>query len=74
MLIESQKKGLAKIDGMLLERLLAALPAMVDDGRRTSFIETVAVQDISSVVANIVTELAKKGNVSILSTRSSKLD
>lgn len=61
-LIESQKKGTGKIDGMLLERLLSALPAMCENERHASFIETVAVQEISAVVANIVTELAKKGD------------
>lgn len=62
--IESQKKGTGKIDGMVLERLLAALPAMVEDGRHASFLETVAVQEISGIVAQIVVEMGKQGNVS----------
>lgn len=64
-LIQSQKKGLGKIDGMLLERLLAALPAMMEDGRHASFLETVAVQEISGAVAKLVVEIGKQGNVSV---------
>ncbi len=65
--IETQKKGIGKIDGMVLERLLAALPAIAEDGRNASFLETVAVQEISGVVAKLVTEIGKQGSVSILS-------
>lgn len=65
--IESQKKDTSKIDGMVLERLLAALPAMAEDGRQASFLEIVAVQEISGVVAQMVVEMGKLGNVSGLS-------
>jgi nuclear pore complex protein Nup98-Nup96 len=65
-LTEGQKKGIGKIDVMALERLLAALPAMVEDGRHASFLETVAVQEISGVVAQLVVEIGKQGHVSIL--------
>lgn len=60
--IDAQKKG--KVDVMVLERLLTALPAMVEDGRHASFPETVAVQEISGVVAQMVVEMGKHGNVS----------
>jgi nuclear pore complex protein Nup98-Nup96 len=63
-IIEAQKKGISKIDVMVLERLLAALPAMVEDGRHASFLEVVAVQEISGVVAQLVVEMGKQGNVS----------
>jgi nuclear pore complex protein Nup98-Nup96 len=65
--IEAQKKGTGKIDGMVLERLLAALPAMAEDGRHASFLENVAVQEISGVVAHVVVEMGKQGHVSKLS-------
>jgi nuclear pore complex protein Nup98-Nup96 len=66
-LIEAQRKGTGKIDEMVLERLLAALPAMAEDGRHASFLETVAVQEISGVVAQMVVEMGKQGNASGLS-------
>lgn len=65
-IIEAQKKVTGKIDGMVLERLLAALPAMAEDGRHASFLETVAVQEISGVVAHMVVEMGKQGQVSRL--------
>jgi nuclear pore complex protein Nup98-Nup96 len=62
--MESQKKGLGRIDGMVLERLLASLPAMVLAERHPSFLETVAVQEISGVVSRVVAELTKHSHVS----------
>lgn len=63
---ETQRKGTGKIDEMALERLLAALPAMAVDERHVSFLETVAVQEISGVVAKLVVEMGRQGNVSSL--------
>lgn len=63
-IIESQKKGIGKADVMVLERLLATLPAMVEEGRHASFLETVAVQEISGVVAQMVIEMGRHSSVS----------
>jgi len=62
--VETQQKGTDKLDGMALERLLAALPAIAEEGRNASFLETVAVQEISGVIAKLVVEMGKQGNVS----------
>jgi nuclear pore complex protein Nup98-Nup96 len=64
-LVESQKKGLGRVDGMLLERLLSSLPALVRADRHPSFLETVAAQEISGVVSRVMAELAKHGHVSL---------
>lgn len=63
-LLEAQKKGMAHLNSGILERLMAALPAMTADGRGTGFLETVAVQEISGAVAKMVIDMGKDGNVS----------
>jgi nuclear pore complex protein Nup98-Nup96 len=61
-LLESQKKS-QEFDLRVLERLLAGLPAAVEDARHPAFMETVAIETMSGVVAKTVVELAKKGEV-----------
>ncbi|PBP27840.1 nucleoporin SONB [Diplocarpon rosae] len=55
----SDKKGYA-IDELLIERLLSGLPAVVQDARHPSFMETVAIETISAVVAKSVVAIGKK--------------
>jgi nuclear pore complex protein Nup98-Nup96 len=62
-LLDGEKSG--KIDTSIVERLLGCLPAMLVDARHATFFETVAVQEISNVVAKIVTT---RGNVSYTSS------
>jgi nuclear pore complex protein Nup98-Nup96 len=64
-LVESQRKGLGKVDGMVLERLLAALPAIVRTDRHPGFLERVAAQEISGALSRVMAELARHGHVSI---------
>ncbi|KAI9049105.1 hypothetical protein LZ554_006953 [Drepanopeziza brunnea f. sp. 'monogermtubi'] len=59
-LLQSDKKGYA-VDDLLLERLLAGLPAVVQDSRHPSFMETVAIETISGVVAKTVIAISKRG-------------
>jgi nuclear pore complex protein Nup98-Nup96 len=65
-ILEVQKKGLSNLNSQTLERLFAALPAMVEHARHASFLEIVAVQDISGVLAKLVVELGAHGQVSIV--------
>jgi nuclear pore complex protein Nup98-Nup96 len=62
-LLHNDKKG-QPIDDLVLERLLSGLPAVVQESRHPSFMETVAVETISGVVAKTVITLGKKGDVS----------
>jgi nuclear pore complex protein Nup98-Nup96 len=64
-LLDCQKQGRA-VDHAALERLLAALPAVTEDGSHTGFMERVAVETISGVVAKTAVALGKKGEVSFL--------
>ncbi|KAH6680270.1 putative nucleoporin [Halenospora varia] len=58
--LDSQKRG-RTIDHAVLERLLAGLPAVVEDSRHPSFMETVAVETISGAVAKVVIAMGKHG-------------
>ncbi len=62
-LLHNDKKG-RPVDDLVLERLLSGLPAVVQDSRHPSFMETVAVETISGVVAKTVIAMSKKGEVS----------
>jgi nuclear pore complex protein Nup98-Nup96 len=64
-LLDSQKK-FEVVDHAVLERLLAGLPAVVEESRHPAFMETVAIKTISGVVAKTVVGLGKKGEVSLL--------
>jgi nuclear pore complex protein Nup98-Nup96 len=57
-LLDCQKKS-NPVDSLVLERLLAGLPAVVADERRAAFMETVAIETMSGVVAKIVAEMRK---------------
>ncbi|ESZ94682.1 hypothetical protein SBOR_4933 [Sclerotinia borealis F-4128] len=59
-LLESQKKS-QELDLAVLERLLAGLPAVVAKSRHPAFMETVAIETISGVVARAVVDIEKKG-------------
>ena len=64
-LLDSQKK--AESPGFaVLNRLLAGLPAVVEESRHPGFMETVAIQTMSGVVAKAVVEIGKKGEVCYL--------
>ncbi|CZS94505.1 related to Nup98-Nup96 precursor [Rhynchosporium graminicola] len=65
-LLHNDKKG-APIDDLVLERLLSGLPAVVQESRHPSFMETVAVETISGEVAKTVIAIGKKGDKSNLS-------
>lgn len=65
-LLDSEKKGWP-VDHALLTRLLAGLPAVVDEARHPEFMERVAIEIISGVVAKTVVALGKKGEVSLSS-------
>ncbi|KAK0124253.1 hypothetical protein ONS95_009226 [Cadophora gregata] len=64
-LLHNDKKG-HPIDDLVLERLLSGLPAVVQDSRHPSFMETVAIETISGVVAKTVIVMGKKGEKSNL--------
>ena len=53
------------LDYAVIDRLLAGLPAVVEEARHPSFLETVAIETISSVVAKAVAAMGKKGDVSL---------
>ncbi|KAF4637950.1 hypothetical protein G7Y89_g131 [Cudoniella acicularis] len=59
-LLDCQKKGRV-VDQLVLERLLAGLPAVVEDSRHPSFMERVAVETISGTVAKVVINMGKHG-------------
>ncbi|KAG4034153.1 hypothetical protein MFRU_003g01280 [Monilinia fructicola] len=59
-LLETQKKS-QELDLAVLDRLLAGLPAVVEESRHPAFMETVAIETISGVVAKAVVEMEKKG-------------
>ncbi|QSZ30745.1 hypothetical protein DSL72_000303 [Monilinia vaccinii-corymbosi] len=59
-LIESRKKR-QEHDLAVLDRLLAGLPAVVEESRHPAFMETVAIATISGVVAIAVIKMQKKG-------------
>jgi nuclear pore complex protein Nup98-Nup96 len=63
-LLDSEKRG-RPIDHALLARLLAGLPAVVEDSRHPVFMERVAIETISGFVAKMVVALGKKGDVSL---------
>jgi nuclear pore complex protein Nup98-Nup96 len=62
-LLDCEKKGWT-IDPALLQRLLAGLPNVVEESRHPGFMETVAIETISGVVAKLVVAIGKKGEVS----------
>lgn len=62
-LLDSEKRGRA-VNQSLLERLLSGLPAVVEESRHPGFMEKVAIETISEVVAKTVVALGKKGEVS----------
>jgi nuclear pore complex protein Nup98-Nup96 len=61
--LDCEKKGWT-IDPALLRRLLAGLPNVVEESRHPGFMETVAIETISGVVAKLVVAMGKKGEVS----------
>lgn len=61
-LLEAQKRG-RPVDDALVERLLSGLPAIVQEARHPSFMETVAAETISGVVAKVVVSQGKTGKV-----------
>jgi len=63
-LLESQSKG-KEPDYSLLQRLLAGLPAVVQGSRHPVFMETVAMECISGIVAKVVAATGVKGEVSL---------
>lgn len=65
-LLDMQKSGRhGKDDSQVLERILSSLPAMVAAGKSPSFMEVVAIKEISGVVAKLVIEMGRQGLVSI---------
>lgn len=62
-LLDRQKTGKA-LEYAVVDRLLAALPAVVEDTRHPNFMETVAIETISGIVAGAVTVVGQKGDVS----------
>ncbi|TVY49144.1 Nucleoporin [Lachnellula occidentalis] len=66
-LADGEKKS-RKVDGQVLERLLAGLPAVVEESRRPDFMERVAVETISATVAQVVVARSKekdKSNINL---------
>jgi nuclear pore complex protein Nup98-Nup96 len=63
-LLDSEKRGWP-VDHALLARLLAGLPAVVEESRHPVFMERVAIETISGIVAKTVIALGKKGEVSL---------
>lgn len=61
-LLDCQKRA-KSIDILTLERLLAGLPAVVETSRKASFMEVVAIETISAVVAKAVVSMSKTGEV-----------
>lgn len=66
-LLDCDKKGGA-INPTVLQRLLAGLPAVVEESRHPAFMETVAIETMSGVVAKTVIVLSKNGEVSMFHT------
>jgi nuclear pore complex protein Nup98-Nup96 len=64
-LLAAQKGG-EQVDYAVIDRLLAGLPAAVEDSRHAGFMETVAVEIMSAVVAKAVAAMAQNGDVSLL--------
>jgi len=64
-LLDSQKEG-QSVDYPVLNRLLAGLPAAAEESRHPGFMETVAIETMSGVVAKAVVEMGKNGEVSFL--------
>lgn len=63
-LLDDQRRGTA-VDGAVLKRLLVGLPAVVEGSRHAGFMETVAIETMSGVVAQTVVALRKRGEVCI---------
>lgn len=63
-LLDSQKKG-QSVYYPVLNRLLAGLPAVVEESRHPGFMETVAIKTMGGVVAKTVVEMGKKGEVGL---------
>jgi len=61
-LLEAQKRG-HPIEDDLIDRLLSGLPAVVQEARCPSFLETVAAETISGVVAKVVVSQGRTGKV-----------
>jgi len=66
-LLDSEKKG-SPVDGFVLQRLLAGLPAISQASRNPDFMETVAIETISSDVAQVVMLMGEIGEVSYSSS------
>jgi nuclear pore complex protein Nup98-Nup96 len=64
-LLDYEKKAKA-LDYSVVERLLSGLPNVVEESRHPSFLETVAIETISGIVAKTVVALGKKGDVSLV--------
>ena len=67
-LLDSQKE-VEPVNPAILERLLAGLPAVVEESRQPAFMETVAIETISGIVAKAVVTRGKTGVVSRRSCR-----
>ncbi len=61
-LLDSQKKATA-VSNVVLNRLLAGLPAMMEESRHPEFMERVAIATMSETVAKAVVEMGKNGEV-----------
>lgn len=63
-LLDYQKKG--RVEIALFERLLVSLPAVIEGSRNPAFMERVAIETISDVVASGVIDARKGGRVSFV--------
>jgi nuclear pore complex protein Nup98-Nup96 len=68
-LADCEKKS-RKVNGQVLERLLAGLPAVVEDSRHPAFMESVAVETISATVAKVVVATSKEVGLSFYPHKS----
>ena len=63
-LLDGLNTASKSVDHTVLHRLLAGLPEVVEESRNPGFLERVAIETISGVVAKTVVDLGKKGEVS----------
>ncbi|KAI9745522.1 MAG: hypothetical protein M1818_001056 [Claussenomyces sp. TS43310] len=66
-LLDSRKTGWNAKNIQVLERLFASLPAMIGTGRDPNFMETVAVKEMSGVVAKTAIDMGQESNNKYLS-------
>ncbi len=63
-LLDSDKRGL-NVNSSVLERLLSGLPHAVEQSRNPGFMERVAVETMSGIVAKAVIAIGKKGKAEV---------